>query len=74
MKNKQIIISILIGTSIAGFVLCKEAFAQSEKVDSKASKSVLVVCGPHGAPRVVDSGKIPPGCRASTVNSPPAGS
>jgi hypothetical protein len=75
MKIKQIAISFaLISTSATGFILSKEAFAQSDKADSTASKSILVVCGPHGAPRVVDSGKIPPGCRASTVNAPPAGS
>jgi hypothetical protein len=39
--------------------------------NSSDSARILVQCGPGGAVRIET--KVPPGCRALPVNSPPAG-
>jgi hypothetical protein len=71
MKTFSVLLgSTLVGISSLGIGLSQSVSAAS---DSTALTLVLVTCGPHGAVRVVEANKVPPGCRVSTINSPPAG-
>lgn len=71
MKTLSILVSsALVSVSFLGIGLVNSASAAS---DSTTPTLVLVTCGPHGAVRIVEANKVPPGCRVSTVNSPPAG-
>jgi hypothetical protein len=55
--------SVLASTVFLGMGLSHKAIA--------ASAQVLAVCGPNGATQIVDADKVPPGCHALTVNTPP---
>jgi hypothetical protein len=71
MKTLSVLLSsALVSTSLLGIGLANSASAVS---DSTSTSTVLVVCGPNGAPRVVPANKVPVGCHISQVNSPPAG-
>jgi hypothetical protein len=71
MKTLSILLSsALVSTSLFGIGLANSASAAS---DSTVPTLVLVTCGPHGAAHIVEANKVPPGCKVSPVNSPPAG-
>jgi hypothetical protein len=55
--------SILVSTLFLGIGFFNKATA--------ASDQVLAVCGPNGATQIVDADKVPSGCHALRVNTPP---
>lgn len=65
MKTLSILASaVLVSASVLGIGLANRASAES-------ANTVVVVCGPNGAVRIVDADKVPVGCHVSKVNSAP---